>query len=175
MRDFRPLEAMRAVGELALSARHKAVLWALLTFVDREGRCWPSHATVAARAGVSKSTVKATLAELMRVDAVGSVERFRNHFLASGGPHAVKHDWDRAFINWVLRDLEEGRAQPLAAADAPPPAGSKSSTLPEGETIATGEALARLASEAARAASGARARMAHRLPAIERKAHSDAG
>ncbi len=396
MRDFRPLEAMRAVGELPLSARHKAVLWALITFVDREGRCWPSHATLAARAGVSKSTVKATVGELMalghlskthrqlagtveadsnlyvvhvraevdrrrpevgsnaphpgpapadpeprtdppgghlladvgspppypeplgdppvgcastqvgrppadpgsshgldlglplahpgpevgqelsmerihgtvhgtgregesarlshpppefgspnqfagvrappqaserqpararalvlvsgeplqtplpialppakakargrgariaedwqpkpetlarfrtreRIDAAGSVERFRNHFLASGGPHAVKLDWDRAFINWVLRDLDEGRAQPLPAADAPPSVRSTSSTLPEGEAIATGEALAQLAREAALAAGGARARMAHRLSPVGRNPHSDAG
>jgi hypothetical protein len=109
-----------------------------------------------------------------RVEAAASVERFRNHFLASSGRNAAKLDWDKAFINWVLRDCEEGRAKPIATlpgdaayAEKTPPSESPR------EPIATGDDLARLMNDAARAASEVRSRMTRRLPAIERTAHPD--
>ena len=44
------------------------------------------------------------------VDAMAtSFERFQNHWLTSTGRNAAKLDWDRAFANWVLGDIDKGR------------------------------------------------------------------
>jgi Helix-turn-helix domain len=47
------------------------------------------------------------------VNASGSIERFRNHWLAKSGKDACKHDWERTFVNWVLEDIARGRACPI--------------------------------------------------------------
>lgn len=49
-----------------------------------------------------------------RVDASRCVERFKNYFLTVTGRNATKLDWDRAFVNWVLRDLDDGKLPKLA-------------------------------------------------------------
>lgn len=75
MNELQPLNTLRVIGDLPLSARHKAVLWALLIFADKEGKCWPSHATLAAKAGLSRSTVKVTLGELVALEHVTKTNR----------------------------------------------------------------------------------------------------
>jgi Helix-turn-helix domain/DnaT DNA-binding domain len=57
-----------------------------------------------------------------RVDALGSLERFRNHWLAASGRNATKRDWDRALVNWVLDDIARGRAVKLPPAEWEPSA-----------------------------------------------------
>ena len=51
-----------------------------------------------------------------RVDATASIERFKNHFIGLNGKNAVKVDWSRTFINWVLEDMNRGRAKSIDAA-----------------------------------------------------------
>jgi len=60
-----------------------------------------------------------------RVDALGSLERFRNHWLAASGRNATKRDWDRAFVNWVLDDIARGRVTKLPPAEWEPSAASE--------------------------------------------------
>ncbi len=49
-----------------------------------------------------------------RVDARDCIERFKNHWLASTGRNAIKLDWERTFVNWVLEDIARGRELPEA-------------------------------------------------------------
>lgn len=44
------------------------------------------------------------------VDALGSLERFRNYWLGKTGRGAAKLDWERTFVNWVLEDIARDRA-----------------------------------------------------------------
>jgi hypothetical protein len=48
--------------------------------------------------------------ERERVDALASLERFRNYWLGKSGRSATKVDWERTFTNWVLEDIARGRA-----------------------------------------------------------------
>ena len=50
--------------------------------------------------------------ERERVDALASLERFRNYWLAKSGRSATKTNWERTFTNWVLEDIDRGRAKP---------------------------------------------------------------
>lgn len=43
------------------------------------------------------------------IDASLRVEQFKNHWLTSTRSNAVKTQWERAFINWVLKDIEDGK------------------------------------------------------------------
>ena len=57
------------------------------------------------------------------IDPLGSLERFRNHFLSAAGRTACKLDWERTFVNWVLEDIARARHTPWApkpSATAPP-------------------------------------------------------
>lgn len=56
-----------------------------------------------------------------RVDALGSLERFKNFWLSKSGAQAVKIDWDRTFVNWVLEDIARGRSTPWAPPPTPRP------------------------------------------------------
>lgn len=64
-----------------------------------------------------------------QVDALGSLERFKNFWLSKSGAQAVKVDWERTFVNWVLEDIARGRATPWA----PPPAPKAAPPAPEPE------------------------------------------
>jgi hypothetical protein len=44
-----------------------------------------------------------------RVDPLGSLDRFQNHWLAKTGKDATKLDWDRTFANWVENDVSYGK------------------------------------------------------------------
>jgi len=54
-------------------------------------------------------------------DVAGIAERFRDHWLASTLPSALKADWDAAFRTWAGRDIEGGRVQAVMPR-APEPA-----------------------------------------------------
>jgi hypothetical protein len=60
------------------------------------------------------------------IDPLGSLERFRNHFLSAAGRTACKLDWERTFVNWVLEDIARARHTPWAptprATEPPTPA-----------------------------------------------------
>ena len=58
--------------DLALSWRARAALFALLEYVDAEGWCHPSRATLARAADVSLATIKRGLRELATADVVRS-------------------------------------------------------------------------------------------------------
>jgi hypothetical protein len=51
--------------------------------------------------------------ERERVNALASLERFKNHWLGKSGKDATKVDWERTFVNWVLEDIQRGRAVPV--------------------------------------------------------------
>ena len=55
-----------------------------------------------------------------RVDALGSLERFRNHWLAKAGAQGVKVDWEATFRNWVLEDVARGRAVAIVESEPLP-------------------------------------------------------
>jgi hypothetical protein len=79
-----------------------------------------------------------------RVDASACLERFRNYFLSAPGSKGIKVDWDRTFVNWVLEEIDRGRARPFTASSAQlftPPA--KSIAPPE-PTLAEREESRRL-------------------------------
>lgn len=52
-----------------------------------------------------------------KVDALGSLERFTNHFSAATGRAGLKLDWEATFRNWVLEDIARGRGTPLKGKD----------------------------------------------------------
>jgi hypothetical protein len=57
---------MRAIAALVASTRHKAVCWALALRSNNEtGESWPSYRTLASDAGMSPSTAKRTVQELV--------------------------------------------------------------------------------------------------------------
>jgi hypothetical protein len=62
-----------------------------------------------------------------RVDASACVERFKNHWIGLSGAKAVKVDWERTFVNWVLEDVARGKVpayvapiEPIELVEAPP-------------------------------------------------------
>jgi Helix-turn-helix domain len=57
-----------AIGESELTPTARLVAWALATFMNTEGQCWPAPAEIARRAGVSLPTVKRCLRELRASD-----------------------------------------------------------------------------------------------------------
>lgn len=70
------------------------------------------------------------------MDATACIERFKNFWLASSGRNAAKVDWERAFVNWVLEDLDKGKVPAVAPTQTampakeygppvPPPPGAK--------------------------------------------------
>ncbi len=54
------------------------------------------------------------------VDPIGSLDRFRNHFVSKSGRDAVKLDWERTFANWVDEDVSRGKLPKLAVEDRLP-------------------------------------------------------
>ena len=54
-----------------------------------------------------------------RVDASLRIEIFKNFWLSTTGKNAIKTQWDRAFINWVLKDIEGGRCPRIVGDDLP--------------------------------------------------------
>jgi len=53
------------------------------------------------------------------VDAMASLKRFKNHWLAATGKGSTKADWDRTFENWVDKDISDGVAKKFEPKIAP--------------------------------------------------------
>lgn len=68
------------IRDPALSLRAKGIYSILATYADKNRKCFPSVATIAEFAGVSKRTAERCLAEL--VDK-GYVKRHKRHFIIS--------------------------------------------------------------------------------------------
>lgn len=68
-----------SVYESDLSHRAKAVLFYLKDHVDSEGKCWPGIRTIAGELGLSRSTVKRALGELVEVGVVEKERRWREN------------------------------------------------------------------------------------------------
>lgn len=54
-------------------------------------------------------------ADREHVDALASVEQFKNHWLSATTRSSTKSNWDLAFTNWVLKDIADGKAKPVAS------------------------------------------------------------
>lgn len=68
-----------SVYQAELSHRAKAVLFYLKDHADSEGKCWPGIRTIAGELGLSRSTVKRALGELVEAGAIVKVERRREN------------------------------------------------------------------------------------------------
>lgn len=67
-----------------------------------------------------------------RVDALGSLEKFRSFF---GSVGARRTNWDKAFTKWVLDDIERGRhklwSTPESSRSIAPPTPALDALSPE--------------------------------------------
>jgi hypothetical protein len=61
-----------------VAPKAKIVYLALLTFIDRNGECWPAHTAIAARSALSVSTVKRALEQLREQGVVTWRARWRS-------------------------------------------------------------------------------------------------
>lgn len=66
-----------ALGVRVKSATHKAVLLVVANYADEDGRCWPSHATIAKQSECSVSTVQRALRDLEKAGLLRRDERRR--------------------------------------------------------------------------------------------------
>lgn len=68
------VDRFNAIADATLPTTQKAVLWALLRFADgRTGVCWPSTATLAGKAGLSKRALRTTMRKLQAAKLVKPV------------------------------------------------------------------------------------------------------
>ncbi len=68
-----------SVYQAELSHRAKAVLFYLKDHADNEGKCWPGIRTIAGELGLSRSTVKRALGELVEKGVVEKAKRWRGN------------------------------------------------------------------------------------------------
>jgi Helix-turn-helix domain len=67
-----------AIGESDLPATTRLVAWALSTWMNSEGFCWPQQSEIARRAGVTDRTVRQALGACARpISWVGRPARVR--------------------------------------------------------------------------------------------------
>lgn len=75
----------RQIRDSDLSSSDKAILWAILSFVDRRtGLAWPSVATLARAAGLKERATRARLGTLVRIGLVQLVHQSRGGVGANG-------------------------------------------------------------------------------------------
>lgn len=67
------------VYDADLSHRAKAVLFYLKDHADSEGKCWPGIRTIAGDLGLSRSTVKRALGELVEAGVIAKEARRREN------------------------------------------------------------------------------------------------
>lgn len=65
--------------ESELSHRARVVLIYLKDHADRDGKCWPGIRTIASELGLSRSTVKRALGELVESGVISKEERRREN------------------------------------------------------------------------------------------------
>lgn len=68
-----------SVYESNLNHRARAVLFYLKDHADSEGKCWPGIRTIAVELGLSRSTVKRALDDLVRAEFVEKSGRLRGN------------------------------------------------------------------------------------------------
>lgn len=68
-----------SVYQADLSHRAKAVLFYLKDHADSEGKCWPGIRTIAGELGLSRSTVKRALDDLLKARVVEKKKRWREN------------------------------------------------------------------------------------------------
>ena len=79
-----------SVYDADLSHRAKAVLFYLKDHADSEGKCWPGIRTIAGDLGLSKSTVKRALDDLVRAGVVEREKRWRGNGSLSSNLYRIK-------------------------------------------------------------------------------------
>ncbi len=72
------LQWQTAIGESDLPTESRLVGWALSTWMNSEGFCWPQQSEIARRAGVSDRTVRRALRQLRKDDFL--------FWITGGGP-----------------------------------------------------------------------------------------
>ncbi len=88
--EVRKLGYFDSVYEADLSHRAKAVLLYLKDYADSEGKCWPGIRTIAGDSGLSRSTVKRTLDDLVRAGVMEKERRWRGNGSLSSNLYRVK-------------------------------------------------------------------------------------
>lgn len=78
-----------SVYECELSHRAKAVLFYLKDHADSERRCWPGIRTIAGDLGLSRSTVKRALGELVEAGVITKERRWRGNRSLSSNLYRV--------------------------------------------------------------------------------------
>lgn len=78
-----------------LSFAARAVYGALAAHADRDGRCWPSQATLAAKLHTSEATVKRAIAELRKAGAVTATPRHTRGRVKTSNMYRLHKDGPR--------------------------------------------------------------------------------
>ena len=78
------------VYQAELSHRAKVVLFDLKDHADGEGKCWPGIRTIASELGLSRSTVKRALEELVERGVVEKERRWRENGSLSSNLYRIK-------------------------------------------------------------------------------------
>lgn len=73
------MNGFRSIYALDLSHRAKSVYMYLKDRADSEGRCWPAIKTIALELGLSRSTVKRALDDLVRSGLLRKDPRWREN------------------------------------------------------------------------------------------------
>ena len=76
---FRSTNGFRSIYASDLSHRAKSVYMYLKDRADSEGRCWPAIKTIALELGLSRSTVKRALDDLVRAGLLRKDPRWREN------------------------------------------------------------------------------------------------
>ena len=79
-----------SVYQAELSHRAKAVLFYLKDHADSEGKCWPGIRTIAGDLGLSRSTVKRALGELVEAGLIEKSSRWRENGSLSSNLYQIK-------------------------------------------------------------------------------------
>lgn len=73
------MNGFRSIYASDLSHRAKSVYMYLKDRADSEGRCWPAIKTIASELGLSRSTVKRALDDLVRAGLLRKDPRWREN------------------------------------------------------------------------------------------------
>lgn len=148
---------MVAIGESNLPPTTRLVGWALATWMDLDGRCFPKRTEIARRAGVSLKIVKRCLKELWSADYLywttgkgpGNPNRYQGLMGVAGTPFGTVEDYEKGVVRAEKGVDEDHKTVPAAhdlgqevkgsfqeeearATTSPSPNGDSPSREPEG-------------------------------------------